>query len=210
MLSVLCRACFLLLAIAFFMYVERRKKSTTCNPCLHTKVLLHGVAQAQGVLKKGVWSSDPYVKGADGRVRATKAAQVLALVSVPSDEHYYKKETMEKMAAKRKEREDEATRRKEVIDAKKRQREERDAERRRIVELADARRANVEARNKAGKYCVCDRGEGDERMVTCSRCRDWFHFSCVNYDESKLESKGKRWYCDVCDAAVQRKANSSN
>ena len=178
-------------------------KSKLPNSCIHAKVVMHIVAKEQGALKKGVWSTEPYVKGADGRVRATKAAQVLTLVPIPTSEHYFKESTMDARAKKRKEREEEKNERARAADAKRQAREEHAAERRRAIEAADACKAGVEARNEKGKWCSCD-GSADGDMVSCSRCMDWFHFSCVSYEPT---NKQKRWYCDICERAIE--ANKS-
>lgn len=173
---------------------------------------MHIVAREQGSLTEGVWTTDAYVKGKDGRVRATKAAQVASLVTVPSSEHYYKESTMEARAEKKREREakadEERAERERRNEADRKRRAAEAAERDALVAAANKRRDLVPERHAQNKYCVCDKPQdafSGGNMVHCSRCKDWFHFDCVSYKPSDVDRKGTRWYCSVCSSISAQK-----
>lgn len=179
------------------------KASSVPNHCIHATVVVFEVARSQGMLDgHGVWSTDPYVKGADGRVRATKAAQKLAMIQVPSGHNYVKPETQEKRdtakrAREEREQEERAARAGKRADEQSRKA----AERARVVSLARARKAGVAARNENDKWCDCD-GSATDDMVQCNACGDWFHYECVELSTALVEKMGrKHWHCSVCKAA---------
>ncbi|XP_055590290.1 uncharacterized protein LOC129742417 [Uranotaenia lowii] len=45
------------------------------------------------------------------------------------------------------------------------------------------------------KYPCCDNGEDYDASVRCSECKEWFHFSCVNVDDTV---ENALWFCEKC------------
>ncbi|XP_069811948.1 uncharacterized protein [Dendropsophus ebraccatus] len=47
--------------------------------------------------------------------------------------------------------------------------------------------------------CTCHIYQHGEPMVECSKCKCWYHFSCVSLDKDDKRVKTKRkFYCDLC------------
>ncbi|CAF1117572.1 unnamed protein product, partial [Didymodactylos carnosus] len=46
----------------------------------------------------------------------------------------------------------------------------------------------------------CDRPDnGQEAMIACDLCDDWYHWDCVGITEEPLENVN--WYCPKCHSA---------
>ena len=69
--------------------------------------------------------------------------------------------------------------------------------------------SNEEAQNlkeiEPGKdvFCIC-RKQCFGNMIQCDRCKEWYHYDCVNIVEGN-EPKEQNWYCKFCDAKTQKK-----
>lgn len=54
--------------------------------------------------------------------------------------------------------------------------------------LTLARKANTKGKAKAEDiFCSCRKNDNGTPMVYCVECKDWYHFSCVQLDESNAE-----------------------
>ena len=43
-------------------------------------------------------------------------------------------------------------------------------------------------------FCRCRLPDSGEKMVSCDKCQEWFHLSCLNIETPSTES----WFCDNC------------
>ena len=67
-----------------------------------------------------------------------------------------------------------------------------------------ARKRNVKQETKRSEvfkvYCTCRLPEGEESMIACDNCGEWYHESCLNRmipSEAWIDSSYK-WTCDLC------------
>lgn len=54
-------------------------------------------------------------------------------------------------------------------------------------------------------WCICRKPHGNRFMISCDKCRDWFHGTCVNVTPTrgrKLELTGKPWHCPLCEVVM--------
>ena len=57
-------------------------------------------------------------------------------------------------------------------------------------------------------FCYCEIPYNpDQNMVMCENCKDWFHWTCVSYN-NKTKAKGKDFYCEKCKAQRDKKTNT--
>ncbi|GAA5840195.1 hypothetical protein JCM9279_002306 [Rhodotorula babjevae] len=59
--------------------------------------------------------------------------------------------------------------------------------------------AQQEAQQDMTLYCVClGYDTGEQPMIQCEHCSNWFHFSCVGLDDD-LAAKIEAYSCDMCE-----------
>ncbi|KAF9059667.1 hypothetical protein BDP27DRAFT_1371260 [Rhodocollybia butyracea] len=46
-------------------------------------------------------------------------------------------------------------------------------------------------------FCTCKKGDDGTPMIHCAECKDWFHFSCINLDETDAEDISV-FVCPAC------------
>ena len=46
-------------------------------------------------------------------------------------------------------------------------------------------------------YCICRMPDNGKKMVSCNRCKEWFHIKCVKISAAETRSKAP-WYCKQC------------
>ena len=44
-------------------------------------------------------------------------------------------------------------------------------------------------------FCLCRLPDTGDAMVQCSKCKEWYHFTCIRDDNKPLP---ELWYCVVC------------
>ena len=45
--------------------------------------------------------------------------------------------------------------------------------------------------------CICRMPDNGKKMVSCNRCKEWFHIKCVKISAAETRSKAP-WYCKQC------------
>lgn len=50
-------------------------------------------------------------------------------------------------------------------------------------------------------FCIC-RKQCFGNMIQCDRCKEWYHYECVNIAEGN-EPKEQNWYCQFCDTKTK-------
>jgi len=53
-------------------------------------------------------------------------------------------------------------------------------------------------------YCICQQPAGDEFMIQCDHCTEWFHGDCVDEEEQNAEYI-VNYFCPTCRQTDPRK-----
>ena len=57
---------------------------------------------------------------------------------------------------------------------------------------------NLKKKGKIKIYCVCRMPElPTTKLIECSLCKEWFHFTCMNMDENSSVCN-TIWHCTNC------------
>ena len=60
------------------------------------------------------------------------------------------------------------------------------------------RNPNVVLRERLRLYCICRQPNDGQRMLQCTRCKEWYHTTCMYAPKEALEDLNKSWYCKTC------------
>ena len=52
-------------------------------------------------------------------------------------------------------------------------------------------------------YCICRSAASDKPMLCCDACEEWFHFACLQLNESDVEESAG-WVCKGCEGKGAR------
>jgi len=54
---------------------------------------------------------------------------------------------------------------------------------------------------------ICNSAQGDENMIACDHCDEWFHFRCAGVE--KVPPRRQKWYCAECAPRKRRRGRPS-
>eukprot|EP00803_Ostreobium_quekettii_P005497 evm.model.scf_1.21 EVM.evm.TU.scf_1.21 scf_1:357513-369896(+) len=49
-------------------------------------------------------------------------------------------------------------------------------------------------------HCICFQPRGEETVLSCNECGDWFHSKCIGVADGQNEVSEARWTCPLCQA----------